>query len=171
MENMTITDKQVKIILRRLAVTSEQPNNGIAIIDSRGNIRFVNLFWRTMHGFNATDEIIGKHISTFHTKEQMESDIMPLMEETKQRGQLSGLVKHVQNDGVVFGTETKMISIKNAQNNVMGFVIFATATNRKLQITTTRQNQTKNALENLELRIVQQIERLPSYVTGKIAQN
>ncbi len=127
---MIVTDKQVKQILRNLAAIGVQAHGGLAIMDLDMTVRFVNPMWAAMHGYNTTDELVGKHISIFHTKEQLEADIIPLMEETKHRDQLTGLVKHVRSEGTVFVANTKIIPAKDEHGNVIAFVVFATDTTK-----------------------------------------
>jgi capsular exopolysaccharide synthesis family protein len=122
---MIITDKQVKQILRNLAVIDVQAHGGLAITDLSMTVRFVNPMWAAMHGYNTTDELVGKHISIFHTKEQMEAAVLPLMEEAKCRDQPAEPIEHVQSDGVPFATRTKIIPVRNGHGNVIAFVVFA----------------------------------------------
>ena len=123
--DIIITDKQIEKILPRLNASAEQANDGIAIVDLRGTVRFVNSYWATMHECKTTDEMVGKHINTFHTKEQMRADMIPLMKEANHRDQLTDLIKYARNDGVAFGIQTKMFAIKDAEGNTIGLVLFA----------------------------------------------
>jgi capsular exopolysaccharide synthesis family protein len=127
---MIITDKQVKQILRNLAAIGVQAPGGLAITDIGMTVRFVNPMWAAMHGYNTTDELVGKHISIFHTKDQMETDVIPLMEEVKHRDQLTGLVEHIRSEGTVFVTNTRIISAKDEDGNVIAFVVFAMDTTK-----------------------------------------
>jgi capsular exopolysaccharide synthesis family protein len=122
---MIITDRQVKQIIRNLLTIDEQANDGIAIVDLSGTLRYINPLWAEMHGYNATDELVGKHISIFHTKEQMEAAVLPLMEEAKRRDQSAEPIEHVRSDGVPFATRTKIIPVRNGHGNVIAFVVFA----------------------------------------------
>lgn len=122
---MIITDKQVKQIVRNLAVIGVQAHGGLAITDLGMTVRFVNPMWAAMHGYNTTDELVGKHISIFHTKDQMEAAVLPLMEEAKCRDQPEEPIEHVRSDGVPFATRTKIIPVRNGHGNVIAFVVFA----------------------------------------------
>jgi capsular exopolysaccharide synthesis family protein len=122
---VAITDKQIKEILQQPAVNGIQNLVGIAIIDLSGTVRFANFLWSIMHGHSTTDELFGKPFSIFHTKEQMETDVTPLMEEVKFRGKIEGPIEHVRSDGVIFSTQTKMVSVKDEQGNIIALAVFA----------------------------------------------
>jgi len=130
MNDMIITDKQVKQILRNLVVTGVQAPGGLAITDLGMTVRFVNPMWAAMHGYNTTDELVGKHISIFHTKEQMEADVTPFMEEAEHRNQLAGPIGHLRSNGTIFGTRTKFIPVRDEQGNVIALVVLAADTTR-----------------------------------------
>jgi PAS domain S-box-containing protein len=66
---ITIGDhKQVEQLLRHLGMITQQMDQGIAIIDPNGIICFVNMPWAKMHGYKTSNELLGKQISTFHTR-------------------------------------------------------------------------------------------------------
>jgi capsular exopolysaccharide synthesis family protein len=124
---MIITDKQIKQILRRLTVSNGKVP-GMAIIDIGGTVCFANPLWAMMHGYDTPDELIGKSIGIFHTEEQMEADIIPFMEKTRRIGKLIKNVKHIRRNGTVFDTQTKMVRVKDKQDNVIALVVFAAYT-------------------------------------------
>jgi PAS domain S-box-containing protein len=86
MQNVFTAHKQIEQTLRYLAMIAEQANEGVVMVDLDSSLRFVNEAWARMHGYKTKDELIGKQLSLFHTKEQMKSDVIPLFEETKRCG-------------------------------------------------------------------------------------
>jgi len=133
---------------------AEKTNEGIAIADLDGSLLFLNEAWCGMHGYKSKDKLIGKQLSIFHTKEQMKTDVIPLLEKTKQFGQTESTIGHIKSDGTVFATQTKMISVGDGAGKSAGFIIFAAnvGQSRRLRDSTD---------DNLK-----QIERL----SGRIAQ-
>jgi PAS domain S-box-containing protein len=125
MRNVFTAHKQIEQILRYLDTIAEQATEGIVVVDSDSSLRFVNEAWAWMHGYKTKDELIGKQISIFHTKEQMKSDVIPLFEKTKCCGQIEGTVEHIKSDGTVFPTHTKMILVKDEASNANGLIVFA----------------------------------------------
>ncbi len=96
------------------------------MFDLNGVIQFVNAAWTVTHGYKTRDELIGKKISVFHTEQQMASDVIPYIEETKQRGQFAGRLGHVRRDGTPFFTEMLMVVFNDDADRAMGLVGFAT---------------------------------------------
>ncbi len=126
MDYITAGRKQAEQTLRYLTVIAERAMEGIVVFDLSGALRFVNAAWATMHGYEAGHELIGKQISIFHTKEQMKTDVIPFMEETKRRGQLAGPMEHVRRDGTPLPTDMLMVVFKDEAGKAMGLIGFAT---------------------------------------------
>lgn len=57
--------------LNKFKTISDLANYGIAISDSHGILEYVNDYFASVHGY-APEELIGEHLSVFHTEEQME---------------------------------------------------------------------------------------------------
>jgi len=154
MDDIIAVHKQVEQALRHLTAIAEQASEGIVIIDLNGALRFANTAWATMHGHESRDELIGKQISTFHTKDQMKTDIIPFIEETKRRGQLAGPVEHLQNDGTVFPARMKMITVKDEEGKPVGLIVFVTdiaehrQTEQRLRDQTTELTAANEQLQN-----------------------
>jgi len=161
MNNIIATDKQIEQILRQIIVIPEQIVDGIVIIDMADTARFVNNSWAAMHGYTITNGLIGRHISTFHTKEQMKTLVADFIEEAKRRGQLAGPIEHVRDNGTVFCSQTKMTTAKDKNGKTIGLIIFAansdgygqrqhhpenqTTANQQLQNQINKQKQAENA--------------------------
>jgi PAS domain S-box-containing protein len=126
MDDIIAADKQIEQILQQITVIPEQIADGIVVIDLAGTVRFFNPAWATMHGYDAAEELIGRHISEFHTEEQMKTLVADFIEETKRRGQLAGPIEHMRSDGTVFCSRTKMTTARDKEGNAIGLVVFAT---------------------------------------------
>jgi PAS domain S-box-containing protein len=126
MDDIIAAHEQGEQALRHLTVIAERAREGIIVVDLNGTLLFVNTAWATMHGYEAGHELIGKQISIFHTKEQMKTDVIPFMEETKRRGQLAGPVEHVRRDGTPLPTEMLMVVFKDEAGKAAGLICFAT---------------------------------------------
>ena len=125
MQNVLTAHKQIEQTLRYLSMIAEQANEGIVVIDLDGSLEFVNEAWAGMHGYKTKDELIGKQLSLFHTKEQMKTDVKALLEETKRSGHLESTVEHIKSDGTVFPAQTKMILVADEAGEATGLIVFA----------------------------------------------
>jgi len=126
MDDIIAVHKQVERMLRRLTVIAERAREGVVVLALNGVVQFVNAAWAAMHGYKSTDDLVGKQISVFHTKEQMETDVTDFIEEAKQRGQFAGRLGHVRRDGTPFFAEMLMVVFNDEVGKAMGLVGFAT---------------------------------------------
>jgi len=125
MDSVIAAHQQVGRTLRHLVAIAERGREGIVVFDLNRVIQFVNAAWAVMHGYKTTDELIGKQISTFHTEEQMASDVIPFIEETEQRGRFTGRLGHVRGDGTPFFTEMLMVVLNDDAGRAVGVIGFA----------------------------------------------
>jgi len=88
--------------LRLLSSAVEQSSEGMAVSDLAGNLLFVNNAFAAMHGY-APEELVGKRLSVFHTPEQAPA-VDAANQQTRETGEFSGDIWHVQRDGTVFPT-------------------------------------------------------------------
>ena len=126
MDDIIAAHKYVGQALRHLTVIAEQASEGIVVLDLDGVIQFANAAWAAMHGYESTDELVGKQISAFHTEQQMKTDVIGFIEEVKRRGRLAGPLEHVRTDGTLLPTETLMVAFKNELGKAIGLIGFAT---------------------------------------------
>jgi len=126
MDNTFTELRQLEQTLRHLTMIAEQANEGIVVVDFNGINRFVNTAAAKMHGYVTRGELVGKQMDVFHTEEQMKTDVLPLVEEVKRRGQLVGPIEHVRSDGTAFPTETKMTLLKDGRDKAVGLIVFVT---------------------------------------------
>jgi len=110
--------------IRRLATITEQAAEGIAVIDPDGNVQFANHAWAAMHGYPGGDELLGKHASTFHTPEQLATEVMPLHEEVKKQGQCIREIPHLRRDGTIFPATATVTLLKDEHGGSYGVAVF-----------------------------------------------
>ncbi len=119
---LDITDqKQLEDALAEFKTAVEQSMDGIAMANLNGTIRFVNRAWAKMHGCS-TAEPIGRHLSMFHTKEQIETEVNPFNERLLKAGALEGEIGHVRNDGTIFPTQMSCNLLLNVDGTPFGFL-------------------------------------------------
>ena len=99
----------------------QQSADGIALADMKGRIRFVNEAWARMHG-RSLEEITGRHLSIFHTRAQMESDVIPFNRRLLEAGSNRGEVGHVRKDGHEFPTFMTTTVIKGRDDRPYGLL-------------------------------------------------
>jgi PAS domain S-box-containing protein len=97
----------------------EQSADGLALADLEGHIRFVNEAWARMHG-RSVEEVTGRHLSIFHTRAQMESDVIPFNRRLLEAGANRGEVWHVRKDGHEFPTFMTTTVLKGRVAGRMG---------------------------------------------------
>jgi len=113
--------KKTERTLNRLAIAVDRTVDGIAIADINGIIQFVNPAWAQMHGYK-TSELLGKHLSVFHTEDQMKRDVIPFNEKVLKNGSNQGEVGHVKKDGTIFPTLMTTTLLKDEDGSPSGFV-------------------------------------------------
>ena len=113
--------KRVEETYRILEKAVEQSIDGIAVADMKGIIRFANLAWAKMHGYGI-EELLGKHLRIFHTKEQMRKDIRPFNEQVKKKGFHHSEVGHVRRDGSIFLTSMSTSLLKDEKGKTIGIL-------------------------------------------------
>jgi len=130
--------KRVEETYRMLEKAAEQSIDGIAVADMKGIIRFANRTWAKMHGYG-TEELLGKHLRIFHTKEQMRKDVRPFNEQVKKKGFHHGEVGHLRKDGTVFLTWMSTSVLKDEKGNLIGILGIARDITERKQIEETLQ--------------------------------
>jgi PAS domain S-box-containing protein len=95
--------KRAENELRKFKTVSDKANYGITLVDLEGNVIYVNTTFAGMHGYTP-DEIIGKHITIFHTKQQMVA-VNRLIEQLNREGSyIAEEVWHKRCDNTEFPT-------------------------------------------------------------------
>ena len=117
--------KEAEERLRMLERAVEQSMDGIAVADMEGMLQFVNIFWAKMHGYNSVSELLSKHLSIFHTEEQLQKEVIPFNDQVKKVGSNQGEVNHVHKNGNVFSTWMGATLLKSEEGKPLGFVATA----------------------------------------------
>lgn len=133
MDNSLAELRKVEQRLQQFTFISEQMNEGVALTDLNGLVKYINTPMAKMHGYVSTEDLAGKNISIFHTEEQMNTDILAMIEEAKQRGGLSGPVEHLRRDGTLFPTRTKISLLKDGGEEPIGLGVFVTDETERIQ--------------------------------------
>jgi len=113
--------KRVEEELIRLQRAVEQIADGVAVADLDGNIQFVNPAWAQMHGYSP-EEVQGKSLSIFHTKEQLQEEVIPFNQRVVEAGVHQDEVGHVRKDGTCFPTRMTTVLLRDELGNPVGFV-------------------------------------------------
>ena len=112
--------KRMEERLRLLSSAVEQSTEGISVSDLEGNLLFVNNAFAAMHGYTS-EELVGKHLSIFHTPEQM-----PAVEaanlQIQETGEFSDEIWHVRRDGAVFPTLMHNSLLRDEVGNPIGMI-------------------------------------------------
>ena len=102
----------------RMAV--EQSVDGVAMTNMEGFVVFANDSWLRTHGLSA-EEVLGRHLSIFHTPAQMLEEVEPFLAHLRDKGSFSGEVGHSRSDGTVFQTMMTTTMITDADANPVGY--------------------------------------------------
>ena len=112
--NRSIVRPLKRTFMLQMAV--EQSIDGIAVFNLLGHIEYVNNAWAKMHGYTQTS-LLNKTISYFHSKEQMNKEIIPLVRRLETEGFHTCEVGHKRNDYTTFPTMMAVNLLKDENNN------------------------------------------------------
>jgi PAS domain S-box-containing protein len=113
--------KQSEKKLLEFKTAVEQALDGVTLTDLGGHVRFVNGAWAKMHGYSA-DELIGRHLGIFHTKEQLETEVSPFIEQLLETGSAEREIGHVRKDGTTFPTWMTTTVLRDADRKPFGLL-------------------------------------------------
>jgi PAS domain S-box-containing protein len=140
LEKEALEHKPAAKAMLRLEKAVGQSIDGIAMADPEGNIQFVNAAWAQMHGYTP-EELIGRHLSIFHTGEQMHEEVIPFNQRMMEVGANQGEIGHVRGDATTFPTWMSSTLIKDEEENIIGLLGIA-------RDITDQKNAEKKMLEN-----------------------
>ena len=140
--------KQAAEKLQHLAMIAEQAGEGIATVDLDGNLQFVNTAWARMHGHETPNELIGKHLSIFHTEEQVKNEVIPFNEHVKHTGFKTSELGHMRKDGTTFSTQMTTTMLRDDKGEPIGLIGFAIDITERKQMEQERENISKFPSEN-----------------------
>ena len=119
-EKEIITHGQTVDRLVLLSLAIEQSSEGIAVVDLKGQIQFSNDAFARMHGYRP-DEFYGRHLSIFHTPEQMPA-VEAANRQIRETGDFKGEIEHVRRNGTVFPALMHNSILKDGAGNMIGIV-------------------------------------------------
>jgi PAS domain S-box-containing protein len=135
--------------IRKFKTISDRARYGSAIANLEGNLIYINESFAQMHGYKA-EELIGKNLSVFHSKEQMKA-VERLNKRLIQKGSyIAGEVWHKRKDGTVFPTLMSLTTVEGEK----GKPLFIAATG----IDITDRKRAEGALKESENRYRNLIE-------------
>jgi len=128
-----ITDlKKAEEQLRIFKPFAEESGIGLGMAGLDGKITYVNSALAKMAGFNAPPDVIGQIITETYLKghyEKLMHEILPIV---KAKGQWTGEIDMVRQDGEVIHTIENFFLIKNQQDEIVSYAISVTdITHRK----------------------------------------
>lgn len=95
--------RQQERSLQEFKTAVQQMADGLIFTRMDGSIRFVNPAWARMHGWTE-QEVTDRHLSIFHTPEQMHRDVAPAIETLLNEGRITVRLGHLRRDGSEFFT-------------------------------------------------------------------
>ena len=101
-----------------LLLAIEQSAEGVALSDLDGHLEYVNPSFAKVHGYSP-EELMGKHLSIFHTAGQMPS-VQRANKLLKETGSFKGEIYHVTRDGIEFPTLMYNSLVRDANGNPTG---------------------------------------------------
>ncbi|MEM7587041.1 MAG: response regulator [Acidobacteriota bacterium] len=110
--------------MRMLERAVEQSIDGIVVADLAGSTQFLNEAWARMHGYEVT-EVLGYDLNLFHTREQMQDAVYPLLKTVRERGSFDGEVGHRRKDGSTFPTWMTVNLLRDPDGEAVGIVAIA----------------------------------------------
>lgn len=158
-KNISGNNERSGELLRHLGMFTQLADEGIATFDLKGTIHFVNMAWAKMHGYKSSNELLGKKISLFYTKEQMKSNVIPLMEETKRKGSATGTLENVRKDSTTFPIQMKTSLLRDEKGQANGLIVIITDITEQKQLeeaaagTSKQDEELKEQIEQLQKQI------------------
>ena len=101
-----------------LLLAIEQSDEGVALSDLDGNLKYVNPSFAKVHGYSP-EELFGKHLSIFHTPGQMPS-VENANNQLMETGNFKGEIFHVTRDGTEFPTLMYNSLVRDTNGNPIG---------------------------------------------------
>ncbi len=114
----------VEDAMRMLERAVEQSIDGIAVTDMAGSTQFLNESWARLHGYEVF-EVLGYDLTLFHTTEQMQEQVFPMMARARDHGAFEGEIWHRRQDGTTFPTWMSVTRLQGPDDEPVGMVIIA----------------------------------------------
>lgn len=150
--------KRTKQTLQRLTFIVEQLNEGVAVTNLNGTIRFANPAMARMHGYNACQELIAKSITHLYSDDQIQAALKSMIETVRDCGNVQKSIAHTRKDGSTFPAQTKMVLLNDEQGHVVGLMVLVTDLSQWTQPPSLTQHIEQ--LESANDQLVQQVREL-----------
>ncbi len=112
--------KDIERTLREFKAIVDKVNYAFAITDSDGILEYVNEYIAEVHGYKR-EELTGKHMSIFHTEEQM-LDARDIRKKVSMSGMYDGFeVMHLHRDGHEFPMLMSGMAIYDEKGKIKGY--------------------------------------------------
>lgn len=115
-----VVEKSLQDRLHLLSMAVEQTSEGIAVVNLEGELLYSNPAFAEMHGYTP-DELLGKHLSIFHSKEQMDA-VESALHQLKSTGKFEGEIWHSRRDGSVFLTYMLNTVLHDSKGSPVGIL-------------------------------------------------
>ena len=145
--------------MRMLERAVEQSVDGIVVADLAGSTEFLNEAWARMHGYEVP-EILGYDLNLFHTREQMQKEVYPLLKQVRDQDSFDGEIGHRHSDGSTFPTWMTASLLRDAQRQPEGMVAIAR------DITQLRRDQAERRQLEVRLQHAAKLESLGELASG-----
>lgn len=106
--------------LNLFSLVMEQCQEGIAVADVQGILRYMNDPFARMHGYER-DDLRGKHLSVLHCREQMPA-VHEAIRVTRETGGFCGEIWHLRSSGEAFPTLMHCSSLWDLQGDPIGII-------------------------------------------------
>lgn len=113
-------DKTLQDRPHLLSLAVEQCSEGIAVVDMEGNLLYLNPAFAEMHGYTP-DELLGKHLSVFHSPEQMDA-VEKATRQIMSTGKFEGELWHCRRDGSLFLTHMRNSVLRDSDGTPIGIL-------------------------------------------------
>ena len=155
--------------MRRLAVAVEQSAESVMIMDVKGVIHYVNAAFEEITGYKPS-EVIGKTPNLLKSGEH-DVDFMSKLWESLSSGKTwEGRLVSRRKDGRLFGEETVIYPIRDAQGNLINFVsIGRDVTREEAMEKQMRQHQKMNAIGELAGGVSHDFNNILTAILGYVA--
>ena len=131
-------------------LTFMKTHNAVAFADADGYILKVNEAWTKLHAYEHIDELIGQHLSIFHSKEQLENEVRIINDLAIKNGVETREVGHINAHGKSIPTMMTVIRLENESKEFSGFVAIATDISEQKST----EERLKTIIESVEFGIV-----------------
>jgi PAS domain S-box-containing protein len=142
--------------LRKFKTISDEAGYGITIVDLEGNVIYNNVAYDRMHGYTP-GELVGKHLSIFHTEKEMERVNRVIEQQLRQEGKfVAEEIWHKRKDNTEFPTLMHGTLVKDEN----GVPLFMAGTAIDITGRKKAQETLKKWSEELEKRVHQRTTEL-----------